>query len=45
MTMFQLNSKLDGGPIYKKKNLNLNTSMQNIFFNLENYIFTFKRFS
>jgi len=39
MTMFQLNSKLDGGPIYKKKNLNLNNSMQNIFFNLEKTTF------
>ena len=35
MTMFQLNDKLDGGPIYKKKNLKLNSSMRNIFFNLE----------
>lgn len=39
MTMFQLNKKLDGGPIYKKKNLNLNTSMQNIFKNLEKTTF------
>ena len=43
MTMFQLNSKLDGGPIYKKKNLNLNTSMQNIFFNLEKNTFLLLR--
>lgn len=35
MTMFQLNSKIDGGPIYKKKNLSLNSSMKNIFFKLE----------
>ena len=35
MTMFKINRRLDGGPIYAKKDLNLNLSMKNIFKELE----------
>ena len=39
MTLFKINKYLDGGPIFKKKTLYLNTNMKNIFCNLEETTF------